>query len=103
MSNAGYRLGPELEAGVLDEGRLAEDLRVATVDQSLFDAPGAHPDGDPLAALVAYANEASRPAGTLLQGGVITTGSLCGGLAIPSATTVSISLGWKMWNMEIVQ
>ncbi|SES20770.1 hypothetical protein [Rhizobium sp. NFR03] len=103
MSNAGYRLGPELEADVLDEGRVADNLRVSIGDQSIFDAPSAHPDGDPLAALVAYANEADRPAGALLQGAVITTGSLCGGLAVASATTVSISLGPKTWKMEIVQ
>ncbi|PYE44202.1 2-keto-4-pentenoate hydratase [Rhizobium sp. PP-F2F-G20b] len=100
MSNAGYRLGPSLDADVLDEGR-ADNLRVTAGDQPLFDAPGAHPDKDPLAALVAYANEAGRAAGTLLQGMVVTTGSLCGGLTLPFPAIVSISLGQTTWSMDI--
>ncbi|NHT75522.1 2-keto-4-pentenoate hydratase [Rhizobium sp. PP-F2F-G38] len=102
MSNAGYRLGPALDADVLDEGR-ADDLRIIAGDQPLFDAPGAHPDSDPLAALVAYANEAGRATRTLRQGMVVTTGSLCGGLTLPSPATVSISLGRTTWRMDIVE
>ncbi|CZT36655.1 hypothetical protein [Rhizobium sp. 9140] len=102
MSNAGYRLGPSLNADVLDEGRV-DDLRVTAGDQHLFDAPGTHPDKDPLAALVAYTNEAGRAAGTLRQGIVVTTGSLCGGLTIPSPATVSISLGRTTWSLVIVE
>ncbi|MCD7107724.1 hypothetical protein LRX75_01600 [Rhizobium sp. DKSPLA3] len=101
MSNAGYRVGPALEASVLDEGRAADDLRVTAGNQSLFDAPGVHPDGNPLAALVAYANEAGRPDGTLRQGMVVTTGSLCGGLGILAPGIVTIALGQTTWSLEV--
>ncbi|TCM53199.1 2-keto-4-pentenoate hydratase [Rhizobium sp. PP-F2F-G48] len=102
MSNAGYRLGPALDAAVLDEDHDAEHLQVTAGDQSLFDAPGRHPDKDPLAALVAYANDGHRPAETLRQGTVVTTGSLCGGLLISRPATASIRLGRQAWTMDIL-
>ncbi|WP_062693830.1 hypothetical protein [Rhizobium sp. Leaf341] len=101
MSNAGYRLGPPLDVDVLTEGRQADPLRVTEGTQPLFDALARHPDIDPLAALVVYANEADRPADSLRQGSVVTTGSLCGGLPLSGAGSVSILLGQHAWTLEI--
>lgn len=87
LANHGFVIGPELDEGIVEvfTGN-GEDLLQLTVTEgtvSLFDAKVKHPNGDPLAPLVAFANSAFNTGDMLKAGNVVTTGSLCG--AIPSA------------------
>ncbi|OOO21857.1 2-keto-4-pentenoate hydratase [Agrobacterium pusense] len=87
LANHGFVIGPELDEGIVEvftgngENLLQLTVREGTV--SLFDAKVKHPNGDPLAPLVAFANSAFNTGDMLKAGNVVTTGSLCG--AIPSA------------------
>ncbi|RAL97713.1 2-keto-4-pentenoate hydratase [Agrobacterium sp. MS2] len=87
LANHGFVIGPELDEGIVEVfTRNGENLLQLTVTEgtvSLFDAKVKHPNGDPLAPLVAFANSAFNTGDTLKAGNVVTTGSLCG--AIPSA------------------
>lgn len=101
MSNVGYRIGPKLDARYLDEGWTPDHVRIVMDERTLFDAEGQHPDGDPLAAVVAYANIAERSTGVLQKGMIVTTGSLCGGVILPAAAAVSVSLGQTSWKANL--
>lgn len=87
LANHGFVIGPELDEGIVEVfTRSGENLLQLTVTEgtvSLFDAKVKHPNGDPLAPLVAFANSAFNTGDMLKAGNVVTTGSLCG--AIPSA------------------
>lgn len=86
LANHGFVIGPELDEGILEvftgNGENLPHLTVSEGPVSMFDAKGKHPNGDPLAPLVAFANSAFNTGGMLKAGNVVTTGSLCG--AIPS-------------------
>jgi 2-keto-4-pentenoate hydratase len=91
LANSGYILGPELKTSV---DALGEQWHVSvkTADEVLFDADAKHPTSDPLAPLLAYANTASGPLGGLKAGQLVTTGSLCGVVAIGQPGRVDITL-----------
>jgi 2-keto-4-pentenoate hydratase len=79
------------------EAKLIEGLEGArctvTIDGSVIhDAPGGHPNGDPLAPLLAYASRQSDRLGGLRAGQIVTTGSLCGLIPFrgPAALTARI-------------
>ena len=73
LGNAGYVCG-EAAAPFADLAKLRCRM---WVDGALaHDKPGGHPQGDPLAPLLAYANAQSDGLGGLRAGQVITTGSL---------------------------
>lgn len=86
LANHGFVIGPELDKGIVEVFTgIGENLPHLTVTEgpvSLFDAKVKHPNGDPLAPLVAFANSAFNTGEMLTAGNVVTTGSLCG--AIPS-------------------
>jgi hypothetical protein len=65
-----------------------------TLDELLrYQAPAAHPAGDPLLPLLAYANGQSDYLGGLRAGQVVTTGSLCGVIPIHTAGLLKAHLG----------
>jgi len=85
LANHGFVIGPEVEKGIVDVfAGNGENLQLTVTEGSvsLFDAGVKHPNGDPLAPLVAFANAAFNSGEMLKAGNVVTTGSLCG--AIPS-------------------
>lgn len=89
LANHGFVIGPEVDKEIVDVfARNGENLPQLTVTEgqvSLFDARVRHPNSDPLAPLVAFANAALNKGEMLKAGNVVTTGSLCG--AIPSTLT----------------
>lgn len=91
LGNAGYVTGPALPEGVrfVAEGRRC---RVTLDGAVLFDGPAAHPQGDILAPLVAWAGAPTDRLGGLRSGQVITTGALCGLLSIPGPGLLVVEL-----------
>jgi 2-keto-4-pentenoate hydratase len=84
LGNRAYVIGDRLLLSTLDQvGGLVCDV---TLDElPLYQAPAAHPAGDPLLPLLAYANRQSDHLGGLRAGQVVTTGSLCGVIPINTA------------------
>lgn len=86
LANHGFVIGPEVDKDIVDvfagNGENLPQLTVTEGSAQLFDATVKHPNGDPLAPLVAFANAAFNKGDMLKAGNVVTTGSLCG--AIPS-------------------
>jgi 2-keto-4-pentenoate hydratase len=101
MSNVGYRLGPALERSILESDRPLGRLTVGMAGKIVFDADAQHPDGDPVKALVAYANRPDRPSGDLRAGSVMTTGTLCGALLIDRHSTVVITLDGTGYTIDM--
>lgn len=82
LANHGFIVGPEVAHGILeafsgDETGLPH-LTVTERSVNVFDAAARHPNGDPLAPLVAFANAPINKGDLLKAGQVVTTGSLCG-------------------------
>ncbi|MNT40929.1 hypothetical protein D3C72_1772730 [compost metagenome] len=86
LANHGFVIGPEVDKDIVDvfagNGENLPRLTVTEGSAQLFDATVKHPNADPLAPLVAFANAAFNKGDMLKAGNVVTTGSLCG--AIPS-------------------
>ncbi|SMC71038.1 hypothetical protein [Rhizobium sp. RU36D] len=101
MSNIGYLVGAELDRGVLAEGFDLGQVRVESNGTVLVDQPAKHPDADPVAALVAYANGVPGPFGPLKAGQVVTTGSVCGAVKVPSTGTVFVGLLGKEYAFSL--
>lgn len=97
LANHGFVVGPEVDKGVVDvfagNGENLPQLTVTEGPGSLFDAVVKHPNGDPLAPLVAFANAAFNSGEMLKTGNVITTGSLCGAIPTALAGETHIRLG----------
>ncbi|MBP2549836.1 2-keto-4-pentenoate hydratase [Neorhizobium galegae] len=93
MSNVGYIVGPALDRALLAEGADLGTLVLTNGETVLFDGAPRHPDGDPLAAVIAAANGGLPMGGHLTKGAVVTTGTLCGAPAIPAASDFTASLG----------
>ncbi|TRA99264.1 MULTISPECIES: 2-keto-4-pentenoate hydratase [Rhizobium/Agrobacterium group] len=96
LANHGFVIGPEIDTGVLEvfagnETGLPQ-LTVTEGSVQLFDATVKHPNGDPLAPLVAFANAAFNKGDMLKAGNVITTGSLCGVIPNTLAQEIHITL-----------
>jgi 2-keto-4-pentenoate hydratase len=90
MANEGYVVGPALPAGgpALD-GR---QCRVTLDGTLLIEAPAVHPQGDPLAPLLAWASVQADGLGGLKAGQIVTTGALCGVVPIPGPGLVEATL-----------
>ena len=101
LSNVGYLVGETLDPSLLAAEADLGAVRVTSDGHVLVEAAARHPDGDPLAALVAYANGAPGPLGSLKAGQVITTGSLCGAVRVPSPSTVAISLAGARYELRL--
>lgn len=77
IGNAGYFTGTEIsDWRHLDLTNLRAILTIG--GETVHDAHGNHPNGDPLKPIVDYANSPSDRIGGLKAGQLITTGSLCG-------------------------
>ncbi len=96
LANHGFALGPEADKSIVDvvaaNGENLPQLTVTEGSVSLFDAGVKHPNGDPLAPLVAFANAAFNTGEMLKAGNVVTTGSLCGAIPSTLAGETHISL-----------
>ncbi|CUX59896.1 MULTISPECIES: 2-keto-4-pentenoate hydratase [Agrobacterium tumefaciens complex] len=87
LANHGFALGPEVDKRIVDVfAANSDDLPLLIVTDGpvqLFNAKVKHPNIDPLAPLLAFANAALNTGHMLRAGQVVTTGSLCG--ALPGA------------------
>ncbi|WP_137131366.1 hypothetical protein [Rhizobium sp. FY34] len=101
MSNIGYIVGPELDRAVLAPGADLGPLTLTTGGVSLYDADAKHPDGDPLAALVACANGGLPMGGYLKAGHVVTTGTLCGAPYIETPSDFTAMLGGRSITVSL--
>lgn len=96
LANRGFVLGPEIDAAIINT--LAEntgDLPHLTVTEGTelrFDAVVKHPNIDPLAPLIAFANSPLNRDGTLKRGQIVTTGSLCGAITSDLAAETYIDM-----------
>jgi 2-keto-4-pentenoate hydratase len=92
LGNRAYVIGDRLPLSILDQvGGLP--CHVTLDELRLHHAPAAHPAGDPLLPLLAYANGQSDYLGGLRAGQVVTTGSLCGVLPVHTAGLLKAHLG----------
>ena len=97
IGNGGYALGPKVPKTLIDTvGGLT--LKVTHDSSPVYNGPARHPVGDVLAWLVAYANDAARPATSLTSGMAVTTGALSGAMPLPGAGRVVVELegGYQM-------
>lgn len=91
LGNAGYVVGPNL----VSEPRFVLDgrpCRVTLDDTVLFDAPAAHPQGDVIAPLVAWAAAPNDRLGGLRRDQIVTTGSICGLISVPGRGMLTAEL-----------
>lgn len=75
LGNGSYVAGAE--TGLI-EGLERARCTIGMDGAVIHDAPGGHPNGDPLTPLLAYASSQSDRLGGLRAGQIVTTGSLCG-------------------------
>lgn len=87
LGNAGYVLGEELSETVLEPGA-SLPLTVTINGDTVFPGPGKHPNGDPVAPFLAFANALTE---SIAKGRIITTGSLCGAISTPERAAIAIS------------
>jgi 2-keto-4-pentenoate hydratase len=96
LANQGFVLGPEIDAAIVDtfanNAGYLPHLTVTEGESALFDAAVKHPNIDPLAPLVAFANAPLNTGGLLKRGQVVTTGSLCGAITSSLAADTHIDM-----------
>lgn len=84
LANHGFAIGPQVDKDIVEvfagNGDALPQLVVTEGSMELFNATVKHPNFDPLAPLLAFANGALNTGGMLKAGNVVTTGSLCGAL-----------------------
>ncbi len=92
LGNRAYIVGDRLPLSTADRvSKLA--CHVTLNGTTLYQSTACHPAGDPLGPPLYYANEQSDYLGGLRAGQIVTTGSLCGVLPIPTAGVVNAQLG----------
>ncbi|KJF67197.1 2-keto-4-pentenoate hydratase [Rhizobium nepotum] len=96
LANRGFVLGPEVDATVVDTfaentGKLPH-LTVTEGTDVRFNATVKHPNIDPLAPLLAFANSPLNRDGMLKRGQIVTTGSLCGAITSSLAAETHIDM-----------
>lgn len=91
LAHGGYLIAQTLSPKTLDH---LSDLScfIALDGTTLYDKPAVHPNGDPVAPVLAWANRSEDTLGPLRAGQVITTGSLCGGVLAPGKGEVVAAL-----------
>ena len=96
LANHGFVIGPEVDRGIVDifagNGGNLPHLTLTEGPEQRFDAAVKHPNGDPLAPLIAFANATLNTGNMLKAGNVVTTGSLCGAISSTLADETHISL-----------
>lgn len=97
MGNHSFVLGPQIDQGILERMTNQDATLPALVlegeDGVMFAAEPKHPQSDPLAPLLAYANAPLDHLGGLKRGQVVTTGSLCGLVRLSGQTVVKAAWG----------
>ncbi len=96
LANRGFVLGPEIDAAIVEifaenTGDLPH-LMVTEGTELRFDAVVKHPNIDPLAPLIAFANSPLNRDGRLKRGQIVTTGSLCGAITSNLAADTLIDM-----------
>ncbi|WP_320202627.1 2-keto-4-pentenoate hydratase [Agrobacterium rosae] len=95
LGNHSFVLGPELGSAVLERVANQDATLPALIiegdDEVLFAAAAKHPQADPIAPLLAYANAPLDHLGGLKRGQVVTTGSLCGVIRLSGQTKIKAS------------
>ncbi|GLK82849.1 2-keto-4-pentenoate hydratase [Ancylobacter defluvii] len=100
MGNDGYLLGPSFPKEELDALQTSP-LAIEMDGKVVFDAVARHSNGDCLGWLVEFANSDDRSPGALVVGTLVTTGSLCGTIALPSPGRVTARLSAAL-RLELV-
>jgi 2-keto-4-pentenoate hydratase len=91
IGNGGYAVGAEREDWrSLDLGALR--CRVWRDEALVHDAPGGHPQGDPLAPIRALKTAPIDRIGGLRAGQIVTTGTLCGVMPIAGPCRIRAEL-----------
>ena len=98
MSAYGYCIGPRRAAKDEIDGLT---IRLSVGGQDIHHAPAKHGFGSVLASLSAYAFN-QHPAYPLRAGTIVTTGSMCGMVPVPSAGRVVATLGDETLSFELV-
>lgn len=97
LGNHSFVLGPKIDKALMDQTASQDAslprLRLESDGKVLFDAAPKHPQNDPLAPLLAYANAPLDHLGGLRRGQVVTTGSLCGLIRLDGEKTLHASWG----------
>ena len=92
LGNRAFVTGDILPLSTLN--RLADlTCHVSFDGASIYSEKASHPAQDPLAPLLAYANEPNDYVGGLKAGDIVTTGSVCGVLPINQTGVVKADLG----------
>jgi 2-keto-4-pentenoate hydratase len=92
MGNGGYVVGP----GIAD--RLADQFDGLTITiradgEQIYSGSAVHPTKDPLLPLLAYARAPNDVLGGLKAGQIVTTGALCGVVAVPRPARIEVLFG----------
>lgn len=87
LANAGYMVGENLPEALIEPNQTYQ-LDVQVNGKAVFSGPAMHPNQDPVAPFLLLANSLKE---TIPKGQVITTGSLCGAIAITTPCTIEIS------------
>ncbi|MFS8125346.1 2-keto-4-pentenoate hydratase [Rhizobium sp. BR 250] len=97
LANHGFAIGPQVDKGIVEvfagNGKPLPQLIVTEGSVELFNATVKHPNVDPLAPLLAFANAALNTGDMLKAGNVVTTGSLCGAIPGTLSGKTHIRLG----------
>ncbi|TCV67426.1 2-keto-4-pentenoate hydratase [Neorhizobium sp. S3-V5DH] len=91
MGNDGYHLGPAFSVSRLDQMQTG-DLTILHGSHTLFAGRAKHANGDCLGWLIDFANLSTRDPQSLQGGAVVTTGSLCGAIALPSEGQIQVTV-----------
>jgi 2-keto-4-pentenoate hydratase len=95
LGNHSFVLGPEIDRAVLERVANQDATLPALVIEgdgdALFAAAPKHPQVDPVAPLMAYANAPLDHLGGLKRGQIVTTGSLCGLIRLSGQTAIKTS------------
>jgi 2-keto-4-pentenoate hydratase len=92
MGNGGYVVGPKIA------GRLADQLDGVTITiradgEQIYSGKAVHPTTDPLLPVLAYARAPNDMLGGLKAGQIVTTGALCGVVAMPRPARIEVLFG----------
>ncbi|AMJ61537.1 hypothetical protein [Bosea sp. PAMC 26642] len=101
LANDGYVLGPEVDNQLFMTAALPE-LHVDIDGIRVFSGQGKHPQNVPMIPLTAYVNGHAPYMRDLQRGQIITTGSLCGVIPIPTACTTRVSFEDKVIELRFV-
>lgn len=92
LGNHSFVLGPEIDMAALERVANQDATLPALVVEGngdvLFAAAPKHPQADPVAPLIAYANAPLDHLGGLKRGQIVTTGSLCGLIRLSGQTAI---------------